>query len=320
MNIENIILLTVLVILSTALLYYFYERYTVGDSAPLTAFPVYSPVAAALLLSDGTTSRHITAMLLYSVQQGYVSAVKKHSEYEFRINTDKIPEDEHEKFFLHWLFYEVGSEGSFRPEDVWNATLEEEERGKFLETLEEWESLTKADLRKYGFTRSVDKVRKLLVSASLLLIVLGASAIFMQIFITFTAWVGAFLLMLLSFQKDWYTSNGKEETNRLVFYRNSLQKNVPGDQEAEQMTKDYIYAIVFGLKEDFEKKYPIRDASELRVQQENFPLYMAGTGSAALVLSSVESVDEIEAAFQVMIEPGAHSMDNISNHDTVNAE
>lgn len=321
MNLEFIGLLTVLIIPISVCAYVFYHKHIVGQDTPRTAISSHTPASAALLLSEGVAARHLTAMLLHCLQKGYVRAAHKSSgEEEYYVQSEKQPSRSHEIFFLRWLFHELGAGGKFYPSDVWRTAAREEARGKFLNTLELWESKIQADLREQGLTRSYKKMRYIILAGSMLLAVTGALFLFTQLLITFTAWTGSLLLLLLLFQHDFLTSLGKEEKNRLLFYRNSLKNELPEHQSAEELTNNYIYAVAFDLKKDYEKKYPLLDASSAKIEQERFPLYMAGSGTAVMLLPGLDGINDLETAFHQIVEPEGNAISDLFNDSLSSGE
>ncbi|WP_147802254.1 DUF2207 family protein [Alkalicoccus halolimnae] len=275
---------------------YFSGKKRASTRAPLHADRIYSPAAAARLLNYSLTSRHLTAMLLHLTLSG-VLGVKKSAEKTVLYIRKEESLTSHEKYFLDWMFYEVGTEGEFCFEDVWLFTEKSRGRADFAEKMENWKGFVERDLELKNVIMKSSGSAWFLSVSGILLFVGGGAVIFNNPFSTIAMWTGGVLLVTAASKCKWLTAFGEEEKRRLQSYRNYLSIYTPPQRSIEELTTDYVFALTFGLEEDFEKEYPLKEASEIRIRQENFPLYMAAPGTAYILIEEENFPGDAEAVF-----------------------
>ncbi|SDN31786.1 DUF2207 family protein [Alkalicoccus daliensis] len=271
-----------------------------------------SPAAAYYLLQRSVSSSQITGMLLYEVYKGSVKVENKNNEYVYKISDESQKGLLHESFFLKWIFYSIGSSGNFRTSDIWNSTITSGEREKFTESMEEWKNYIEKDLIEKGYLYNMNKAFKIMMLVSLILMITGSLFLFESIIVTIISWSGTVIILLLAVSRKGLTAAGNKKKEELNKYKKNLQSTNQVDKSPDQLTLDYIFSISLNTKSDFTDHYRVLDASEVRIRQDVFPLYMAGSGAALIIQQ--EDIEDLDSAFSAYLySPSAESPDTISD-------
>ncbi|MCE7791203.1 DUF2207 domain-containing protein [Salipaludibacillus sp. CUR1] len=318
----NFLLLFIFLVLTTAGIL-FYERYKRKQVVEKTAanhvlterdFEKFSPpLVAQLIFGRGAYTRHITAGLLNLVRKKIlVLQQDKEGHYYFTVKgAAETPKAEDEKFLYGWMLYEIGKDGVFHIDDLYNFTEERENREIFLHKLYEWEEKMKNELVGQGLFAVFSPFKRVLAGISLVMVLLGSGFIIASPFLSIlylAAGLATFIIMLCYSSM---THAGRYEYQKWKPFIYDIRKSSAEKfEESGKISASYVYAIAFDLKDTYVKKFPVREASQLSLRTDQFPLYFAAApGTTALSLEGIQLIDELESSLEQIISPIAYSPD-----------
>ncbi|PYZ95253.1 hypothetical protein CR194_06995 [Salipaludibacillus keqinensis] len=266
------------------------------------------PMISQLIYGRGAYTRHITAGLLNLVRKQILTLNKDARGPTYYFSVDAAKEKPHsldEKYLYDWILYEVGNDGVFYVDDLYFYTQDDEKREQFLHRLSDWEQTMQHELEKKKFIVKFPVFKKVLFALSILMILLGSGLIISSPFLSIlylAAGVTTFITMLVSSSR---THKGLLEYNKWRPFVEDLQTSSDLKVEDEnKLTASFVYAIAFGLKDSYVKKFPIREATQLSLKNDQFPLYFAaGSGTTIFSLEGIKLVDDLEASLDQIVSP-----------------
>ena len=275
---------------------------------------------AQFLDGRGESSRHLTAGLLSLVRKEHLLLKydEEKTEYFFEDNlnnTTELPKDE--KFLYDWFIYDIGDNRKFYPSDLQEYTANNENREAFIHKYYEWEETNEIRLKELGYFSSVPTRKIILGAMAGIFVVTGSILLFFLPFISILYLLGALISFWLMVVQRNITDVGWENYYRWEEYKKKLSEE-PGKELNDPVIfpVSALYAIAFGIKEEYIKHLTVREAAP-SLRQGNFPLYFStGTGGFILSKEGMDSVDDIEASMENAIFPVGEA-DNSYEGDTI---
>lgn len=281
---------------------------SMGD---LDTFP---PLIAQFIDGKGASTRHITAGLIALVKKRVLklSFDDQVNEYCFTdLQNNEVSLSKEESFLHEWFLYEIGNHGVFYASDLEHYTKEDEKREEFIQYLYEWEKVMTERLREIGYEVAFPVRKKQLLIIGSVMLLIGSSLLFFYPFVSLLYLVSAVVTSTSAFIFPNISDQGWSAFHRWTAYKDKITESPPVNfSESDKMTAGFIFALAFGIKDQFIEKFAIRDASQISLNQEHFPLYFAmAPGSAALSAESIKAVDEVEAVTEKVISPVGYFSD-----------
>lgn len=252
----------------------------------------------------GISAKEITSTLLFFVLNGYASLTQKNDDVCFHAKTapDYLPG----QYIYHFLFFEVGDDGILHVDDVYRYTESDQGRAEFLDALSQWEGKLEEELEDLHWLKLFPAFKKQMIASQIVMLLLSSVLLFV------VAWFGvlAIVLTILSFilllKEPGLTHEGEQELSRWHMYRRYLQDIRSDDHHRpENVGAHFVYAAGFGLIASLKEAFPIREASELSLRTDQFPLYFyAAPGTFALSMESFDLLRDTEEAFNQGLNPG----------------
>lgn len=276
------------------------------------------PMISQLIYGRGAYTRHITAGLLNLVRKRMLTLNedKKGPTYYFSIEgAENKPTSLSDQYLFNWLLYEVGQDGVFYVDDLSFYTEDKQQRERFIHRLYDWEQTMKRELENKGLVLMFPRFKRVLFVLSVVMVLLGSGFVIESPLLSILYLVAgvATCIMMLSYSS--MTFAGQVEYQKWKPFIEELttspEKNIKEDQ---WLTASFVYAIAFGLKESYLKHFPIRDASQLFLGDERFPLYFAiAPGVTAISMEGKNMIDDLEASLEQVVSPVAYSDDSIQD-------
>ncbi|AOM83060.1 DUF2207 family protein [Salisediminibacterium beveridgei] len=268
----------------------------------------------------GVSAKNITSTLLFFVQSGYASLTRKGDKVCF--HAKKAPVYTPGEYIYHFLFFEIGDDGILHVDDVYRYTESDQGRAEFLDALSQWEGKLEEELEDLHWLYVFPTFKKRMIVSHIVMLLLSAVLLFV------VAWFGVFALVLtiLSFilllNEPGLTQEGEEELSRWHMYRRYLQEIDSDDHHSpENVSIHFVYAAGFGLIASLKEAFPVREASELSLRTDQFPLYFyAAPGTFALSMESLDLLRDTEDAFNQGLNPGSIPGDAASDSTGLTVE
>ncbi|QKS71325.1 DUF2207 domain-containing protein [Paenalkalicoccus suaedae] len=278
----------------TALLTIFLVVKTIRAPYASPAIKEIAPaISSSLVNGSSMFSHHLTATLLHLTQKGAIVLQKNEEQVGFRLGDMKTTLLKHERFVMEWLL-PANQEGIFYPENVRQMTESEDGRAAFLDNLTVFEKRVKEDLQEIGFAQSFDSIKKPLLLIAFVQLIGGAASLFVTTLIGVLLLLASLCTFILAMQASWLTPKGRAAKEYVQAKKERLRfGDISDDQDG--LTADYVEAIGLGLKQDYIKRFPLRETSPLR--QDVVPLYAMVPGVTALSVEGVKVTDDMDAAF-----------------------
>ncbi|MCR6110964.1 DUF2207 domain-containing protein [Bacillus sp. A301a_S52] len=279
-------------------------------------FAKFSPqLISQLIYGRGVYTRHITAGLLDLVRRRVITLVKSEeteSYYFYEKEPQKRGEIAREEgFLIDWLLYEVGASGKFSVDDLLTFTQDKAKREKFLERLYEWEDLMRSKLIEEKLIDTFPLIKRVLTAISVVMLLFGSGLIVSSGVLSVLFFISGIVTLLIMLTYSSMTHLGRLEYKKWVpFIHNIKEKPSAEYQDHESLTVSYVYAIAFNLSDTYVKKFPIREASQVSLKNNQFPLYVAtsGPGAVAVTTEGVELINDMETSFEQIISPMTYDM------------
>ncbi|WP_416150648.1 DUF2207 family protein [Salipaludibacillus sp. HK11] len=295
------------------------RRSMVGEKKRLTEsdFQTFSPpLIAQFLYGRGVYTRHITAGLLNLVRKRIITLNedKRGPTYYFSIEGAEFQATSRDdQYLLDWLLYDVGQDGVFYVDDLLIYTKDKAQRERFIHRLDEWEQTMKEELKQKGLLATFPIYKRVLLVVSILMILIGSAWIVASALLSILYLVGGVTTFVLMLSGSSMTHAGRVEQERWKPFIDGLtrlpEKNI---EEGKKLTANLVYAIAFGVKDDYIKQFPIREASQVSLRDQQFPLYFAMTpGVTAISFEGKHMIDDLEASLEQVVSPVGHSDDAI---------
>ncbi|RKL69180.1 hypothetical protein CR203_03875 [Salipaludibacillus neizhouensis] len=279
-------------------------------------FQTLSPsIISQLLYGRGVYTRHIISSLFNLVRKRVLVFCKDDTAETYYFSLKGAVTEasaEHEKFFIDWMLFDVGKEGVFHSDDLFYFTQNQETREAFIKQLYTWEKIMKNELEDKGYLELFPTYKRVLLGLSVVMVVLGSGLFLASPFLSILYVLAGITTFIMMMTYSSMTKKGWTEYVKWERFSQQLKDATKKDiDEKEWLTTSFIYAIAFGLKNNYLEKIPIKDASKYEIRQEQLPLYFAlGSGTTAVSLEGVEMVDELEALFEQILSPIASSSEN----------
>ncbi|WP_280771901.1 DUF2207 family protein [Salipaludibacillus daqingensis] len=274
------------------------------------------PMIAQLIYGRGAYTRHITAGLLNLVRKRMLTLKEDERGPSYYFSVEGVEEkttSKSEQYLIDWILFEVGQNGVFYVDDLFVYTEGKHQRDIFIQRLYEWEETMKLELKTKGLLNMFPSYKRVLLMLSVVMILLGSGFIIASPLLSIlylVAGIATFITMLSVSSK---TFAGQLEYQKWQPFIEELTTS-PEKKDEQWLTASFVYAIAFGLKEDYLSHFPIREASQVSLQDERFPLYFAmAPGATAISLEGKNMVDDLEASLDKVISPIAHSENDIEN-------
>ncbi|WP_171051678.1 DUF2207 family protein [Alteribacter natronophilus] len=263
-----------------------------------------SPAMTVKLMSRrGLSSNDVTAGLLHLALKGavrleYDNSADNHSFVERKKELPGEPLTEDEQFLLEWLLYRVGSNGVFRIGDLARYTDDKGKMEQYLHDLYTWEQRTVSSLKAFNLYRPLGLPRMLVLAGGAVGTLAGSVLVFFQPFTGAAVFLAGLAGLAAIYFVSPHTAAGRMEESRWRSYYQLLSSEEAGRLDREHLSLSFIYAIAFKVLDRFYTAFPVREADELKVNEEPFPLYyFAPAGSVVLSAEGVRMYEELEQSF-----------------------
>ncbi|UTR14945.1 DUF2207 domain-containing protein [Salipaludibacillus sp. LMS25] len=279
-------------------------------------FAKFSPqLISQLIYGKGVYTRHLTAGLLDLVRKRYITLTKSEETgsyyfYEKEANQRHDLAKE-EAYLIDWLLYDIGTSGKFFVGDLLVYTEDKTKREQFLERLYEWEELMRLKLIEEKLVDTFPFLKRVLTAIGVVMLLLGSGFIVSSGLLSLLFFISGAATFLIMLTYSSMTHLGWAEYKKWVPFIRDIKEKPPSEyQDHESLTLRYVYAIAFNLSDTYVKKFPIKEASQVSLKNNQFPLYIAtsGPGAVAVTTEGVELINDMETSFEHILSSMTYEM------------
>ncbi|MCR6096203.1 DUF2207 domain-containing protein [Salipaludibacillus agaradhaerens] len=281
-----------------------------------TDFAKFSPqLISQLIYGKGVYTRHITAGLLNLVRKRVITLAKSEETESYYFyekepqKRGKLPQEE--DYLIDWLLYDVGTRGRFFVDDLLNHTENKKKQEQFLERLYEWEELMRYKLIEEKLIDTFPFLKRVLTVIAVFMLLIGSGLIVSSGLLSLLFFISGAVTLIIMLTYSSMTHLGLVEYKKWVPFIQNIKRKPPSEyQDNESLTVSYVYAIAFNLSDTYVKKFPVREASQLSLKNNQFPLYIAtsGPGAVAVTTEGVELINDMETSLEQIISPMTYDM------------
>lgn len=232
-----------------------------------------TPAIAALLTSTYMSTNTIFATILDLYRKGYLrihvsqgTASFEDKKQDFII--ERVTEADkallnHEQYFLHWLFHEIGDGSSVSTKDIENYS--KHHNTKFMEMYNTWNKKVKEDaIQKGYYDKSKRKHGVFLMLLSILIFVTGIITVVYGSLYGLAGIFSAVVLFIYSLMLLYRLSDyGYNQYKKWVYFKKKMKKldrKISMDDMRDELDSSLIYALSLNVikktdKSDYHKAY-----------------------------------------------------------------
>lgn len=221
-----------------------------------------TPAVAAIIAGLNLDSNMFFATVLDLFRKGYLRIKGKNENINLSKNNDFIiykvrNEDlsllEHERYFMNWLFNDMGNGESVSTMDIKKFSKHNEQ--KFYQSLKNWKSIIKKEAKNRGYIDNSKNIQgSIIVVLSIICIILGiVTTIYESIYALLNFAVGITLLiygiyLLCRLSDKGYIQYIKWKN--FLKYMKAHNPDLSSEDALNSLDKSLIYALVFGVLKD----------------------------------------------------------------------